>query len=165
MMDSRSRYIVDTNVLIDLHRGLVLKQFFALPYLFISPDVIIDELREPVGSVLTQLGLQSGELSGERVLEVEALSAHHRNIAVNDLFALVLAASKGLTLLTGDNRLRNLAIKHNVHVHGTLWVLDQMVEKNTLKPVEAHRALQKILDHGSRLPLAECQSRLRMWER
>ena len=155
MMVSRSRYIVDTNVLIDLHRGLVLTQFFALPYQFMSPD----------GRALIQLGLQTGELSGESVLEVESLSVHHRNIAVNDLFALVLAANTGLTLLTGDNRLRNLAIKHNVHVHGTLWILDEMVEKNTLKSVEARRALQKMLDQGSRLPLGECQTRLRLWER
>ena len=165
MMVSRSRYIVDTNVLIDLHRGLVLTQFFALPYQFMSPDVIIEELRDPDGRALIQLGLQTGELSGESVLEVEALSVHHRNIAVNDLFALELAANTGLTLLTGDNRLRNLAIKHNVHVHGTLWILDEMVEKNTLKSVEARRALQKMLDQGSRLPLGECQTRLRLWER
>ncbi|CAG0988944.1 hypothetical protein ANAEL_02180 [Anaerolineales bacterium] len=165
MMVSRSRYIIDTNVLIDLHRGQILKQFFALPHLFISPDVVIDELHEPDGGMLMSLGLQRGELSGERVLEVEALSVHHRNIAVNDLFALVLAASTRLTLLTGDSRLRNLAAKHNVRVHGTLWILDEMVAQRTLKSVEARRALNNMLDNGSRFPLAECQTRLRQWER
>ena len=99
------------------------------------------------------------------MLEVYEYSGHHRNIALNDLFALVLAASIGVTLLTGDNRLRTLAVKHNVQVHGTLWVLDEMVAKNKLKPVEAHRALTKMLEHGSRLPVGECQARLRQWDR
>jgi predicted nucleic acid-binding protein len=164
MTASRSRYIIDTNVLIDLYRGQILRQFFALPHHFISPDVIIDELLDPDGRELMHLGLERGELSGERVLEVEELSRYHRNIAVNDLFALVLAISTRLPLLTGDNRLRSLASKHNVQVHGTLWVLDEMVGK-TLKPVEARRALQRMIGQGSRLPLADCQSRLQAWER
>ena len=164
MMASRSRYIIDTNVLIDLHRGQILRQFFALPYYFISSDVIIDELLDPDGGELMRMGLMRGELSGDRVLEVEKLSGYHRNIAVNDLFALVLATSLGLPLLTGDSRLRTLATKHNVRVHGTLWVLDEMVGKS-LNPVEARRALQGMMDQGSRFPLGDCQSRLRDWER
>lgn len=165
MMDSRSLFIIDTNVLIDLHRGEILRQFFTLPYTFSAPDVIIEELEDPDGSVLMGYGLQKGELSGERVLEVYELSGYHRNIALNDLFALVLAASIGVTLLTGDNRLRVLAAKHNVQVHGTLWVLDEMVARNKLKPVEARRALTKMLENGRRLPLGECQERLRLWDR
>lgn len=164
MTVSRSRFIIDTNVLIDLHRGEILRQFFALPYSFSAPDVIIDELEDPDGSLLLDYGLQRGELSGERVLEVYKLSGHHQNIALNDLFALVLAASTGFTLLTGDNRLRTLATKHNVQVHGILWVLDEMVAKNKLKPVEAHRALTKMLENGSRLPNKEYQVRLKNWE-
>lgn len=164
MTVSRSRFIIDTNVLIDLHRGEILRQFFALPYRFSAPDVIIDELEDPDGGLLMGYGLQRGELSGERVLEVYELSGYHRNIALNDLFALVLAASTGVTLLTGDNRLRTLATKHNVQVHGILWVLDDMISKNKLKPVEAHRALTKMLENGSRLPLGECQARFRQWE-
>ncbi|MFZ1040728.1 MAG: hypothetical protein WCA79_06415 [Anaerolineales bacterium] len=160
----RSQLILDTNVLIDLHRGNVLNLFFRLPYRFVSPDVIIAELQEPSGESLISLGLQSGELSGERVLEVEMLSGHHANIAINDLFALVLAESLDAPLLTGDDRLRRLATRHNIPVHGTLWTLDEMVDKRTLKPVEASRALNNMLAGGSRLPSSECQQRLRTWE-
>ena len=164
MMTSRSLYTVDTNVLIDLHRGNVLEKFFELPYQFVSPDVILeDELLEPSGASLIRLGLQRGELSGEEVLAVGKLYEHHSNIAVEDLFALMLALGRGLTLLTGDNNLRKLANKHNVKVHGTLWVLDEMVEKNILKSVEASRALHSMLEQGSRLPSHEYQDRFRKW--
>lgn len=139
--------------MVDLHRRKILRQFFALPYGFSSPDVIIDELEDLGGNLLLEYGLQKGALSGKRVLEVYELSGYNRNSALNDLFALVLAASIGVTLLTGDNRLRTLATKHNVQVHGTLWVLDEMVARNKLKPVEAYRALTKMLENESRLPL------------
>jgi len=43
---------------------------------FISPDVIIDELLDPDGGGLMRMGLESCELSGERVLEVEKLSGY-----------------------------------------------------------------------------------------
>ena len=76
MTVSRSRFIIDTNVLIDLHRGEILRQFFTLPYSFSAPDVIIDELEDPDGSLLLDYGLQRGELSGERVLE--AFVARHK---------------------------------------------------------------------------------------
>jgi predicted nucleic acid-binding protein len=113
---------------------------------------------------LLRKGLKSGELSGELVLEVEQLSRYHPNIAVNDLFALVLAASSQLILLTGDRRLRELAAKHNVVVHGTLWILDELVKTGVLKSVEASFALRSMLQFGCRLPLADCQERFRVWE-
>ena len=43
---------------------------------FISPDVIIDELLDPDGGGLMRMGLERGELSEERVLEVEKLSGY-----------------------------------------------------------------------------------------
>ena len=163
MMTSRSRFIIDTNVLIDLHTGSILNSLFALQYVFIAPDVIVAELQDPPGSDLLPLGLQSAEFSGKQVLEVMSLAEHHPNIAINDLFALVLAKSRGLILLTGDRRLRDLATKHDVDVHGTLWILDEMVKTGVLKPAEAGRALHTMLDHGCRLPQAECVERLKVW--
>jgi predicted nucleic acid-binding protein len=164
MKVSRSRLIVDTNVLIDLHSGGIVEQFFALPYEFVSPDVIIEESEEPDGKELERQGLIRAELSSDGVLEVEFLWEHNLEIAVNDIFALVLASHEALPLLTGDRRLRNLADKHRVPVHGTLWVLDEMVKHNVLTKGQAAHALQLMLDKNSRLPPSECTHRFRLWE-
>jgi rRNA-processing protein FCF1 len=136
MKVSRSRLIVDTNVLIDLHSGGIVEQFFALPYEFVSPDVIIEESEEPDGKELERQGLIRAELSSDGALP----------------------------LLTGDRRLRNLADKHRVPVHGTLWVLDEMVKHNVLTKGQAAHALQLMLDKNSRLPPSECTHRFRLWE-
>lgn len=164
MKASRSRLIVDTNVLIDMHRGGVIKELFALPHEFTSPDVIIAELEDPDGSELERMGLLSAELTGEQVLEVEFVWTHNQKIAANDIFALVLASNRGFPLLTGDLRLRQLAAKHNVPVHGTIWVLDEMVARNVLTTAQAAHALHQMLDRGSRLPADECAQRFELWE-
>jgi rRNA-processing protein FCF1 len=162
----RLKLVVDTNVLIDLHWGDVLNEFFALPYEFFSPDVIIsEELKSPDGEELLNLGLQSYEMDAEGVQEVYNLAERHRNIAVNDLFAFVAAKKEGFLLLTGDERLRKLAEGNGITVHGTLWVLDQMVEIEILNREKAIWALCTMLEKGSRLPKEECKKRLRNWKR
>jgi hypothetical protein len=54
------------------------------------------------------------------VREVPRLSAH-------DGFAFALAEQhEGCILLSGDDALRTLAGRHDIEVHGVLWVFDQL---------------------------------------
>lgn len=164
MATSLSSCVVDTNILIDLHRGGVLREFFQLPCTILAPDVIVAELLDPSGEMLLVLGLQSMGFSGTEVMRIFELSRNHPEVSINDLFAVLLAETKGALLLTGDKRLRRIAEQeHNLQVHGTLWVLDQLVKRKHLSPTEASSALQKMIQSGSRLPRAECERRLRRW--
>lgn len=163
MMDSPSLCIADTNVLVDLHNGGVLATMFLLPYTFDALDVIVAELQVPDGQSLVEMGLCSEELPAEQVLEVAALAEQCRTVSVNDLFALVLARYKSATLLTGDRRLRQLAGREGIPVHGVLWVLDEMVRLEKLSPARAAAALKAMLACGARLPRSECDDRLRRW--
>ena len=163
MKDSPPLYIVDTNILIDLHVGGLLQELFRLPLRLAAPDVIIAELLEPDGDTLVEHGLESMELAGDRVLEVASLLARHRSVSTNDLFALILARTNKATLLTGDRHLSEAADQEGVVVHGILWVLDEMVRLKVVAPIQAAQALERMLKQGSRLPRAECQKRLREW--
>lgn len=163
MMDSPPLCVVDANILIDLHIGGLLREFFRLPFRLVAPDVIIAELYDPNGEMLTEHGLQSEMLSGAQVQEVASLVARHRRVSTNDLFALVLARTLKAMLITGDRRLRQIAVQQGVVVHGTLWVLDEMVRLKVVAPPQAAQALEQMLARGSRLPQAECQRRLRQW--
>ena len=163
MMDSPSLCVVDANILIDLHIGGLLREFFRLPFRLVAPDVIIAELHDPDGEMLTEHGLQSETLSGAQVQKVASLVARHRQVSANDLFALVLARTLKAMLLTGDRRLRQIATQQGVVVHGTLWVLDEMVRLKVIAPPQAARGLEQMLAQGRRLPQAECQRRLRQW--
>ncbi len=163
MQDSPSRCVLDTNVPIDFHWGEMLEALFALPFDFLAPDVVVAELEVPDGQELLALGLRSLSLDGEQVSEVMTLAARHRRPSVNDLFALVLARTRGATLLTGDRALRDLAEAEGVDVHGTLWLLDELVRLKVATPWEASAGLNLMLDHGSRLPERESRLRIRRW--
>jgi len=163
MKDSPSLCVVDTNILIDLHVGGLLREVFRLPFQLMGPDVIIAELQEPDGESLVEYGLQKGEFSSAQVQEVASLVAQHCQVSANDLFALVLARTLKVMLLTGDQRLRRIAGQQGVVVHGTLWVLDEMVRLKVIAPPQAAQALEQMLARGSRLPKAECQRRLQQW--
>jgi predicted nucleic acid-binding protein len=156
--------VVDTNILIDLYRGGVHRELFRLPFAVLAPDVIVAELIEPAGSTLFNLGLQTVEFTSAEVLRVIELSRTHPEASINDLFALVLARSRNVLLLTGDKRLRRIAEdEHGLDVHGTLWVLDQLVKQKIVPSPRAAIALRDMLTSGSRFPKSECDRRLRKW--
>jgi len=163
MEDSLTICVVDANLLIDLYVGKIIVPFFALPYTFIAPDVIIAELKSMDCSMLITLGLQKYELTGKQIQEVLKLRAQYRQLSINDLFALVTARSLRAILLTGDKNLRKLAEQHKILTHGTLWVLDQMVHLKVISPPQAAEALKLLCEKGSRLPIDECNHRLKIW--
>jgi hypothetical protein len=101
MARSRSEYVVDANILIDLHVGKMLSVLFRTPAHFVAPDLVVVELEEPNGQELMRAGLQSETLPGEGVLEVAAVTGEYRWISVEDASALVLAERSGRPLLTG----------------------------------------------------------------
>jgi predicted nucleic acid-binding protein len=155
--------VVDTSVLVDLHVGRLLMPVFRLPLFLMAPDVLIAELQGPDGDLLLDYGLTRIELSGSDVQEVYRLASLYRSPSVNDLFALVAAKAMGALLMTGDRNLREAAEQEDVPMHGTLWLLDEMVRLAVIPPLVAAQALERMLEKGSRLPWDECQTRFRQW--
>ena len=164
MQTSPSRYVVDSSVLIDLHNGSILAEFFRLPMEISAPDLLVEEeLVDPDRQTLTQLGLEVLTLSDREVEEITQLAAQYRRVSTLDLAALVLARSLGAVLLTGDKHLRKAAEQEGVQVHGTLWVLRELIDRGLLVALRAAEALQQMLNQGSRLPPEECQELLKHW--
>lgn len=164
MTDSRSPCVADANVLIDLHVGGLLAALSRLPCKVLVPDVVAAELINPDGTRLPEMGLEVHQFSGDQVVEVMRFRTRYNQVSTNDLFALVLAKACAATLLTGDRHLRQIADQEGVAVHGTLWVLDELVRLQIVDPSQAISALRRMLDQGQRLPLAECEHRFRLWK-
>ncbi|GBE09283.1 hypothetical protein BMS3Abin11_02414 [bacterium BMS3Abin11] len=47
-----------------------------------------------------------------------------------------------------------------VNVHGTLWLVGEMLDNGCLSIIDAENAYKKMLDDGSRLPLKEIKNQL-----
>ena len=155
--------VIDSSVLIDLEAGGVLRALFGLPIYPMTTDFVIDELKEPDAQQLQNYGLVACELSADRIQELVRLRSLYRRPSVGDLSTLVLAQSMDALLLTSERHLRSIAEREGVPVHGTLWLLDEMISHHLVSPPVAAQALQQMLQKGSRLPSEECGRRLTRW--
>jgi hypothetical protein len=166
MADSRQTCVTDANVWIDLHVGSILHLAFRLPFDWHAPDILLAEIQQqPTAAVLTTLGVQSVELSGDQLREVTDLGQKYNRPSPVDLAALVLARAMNATLVTGDRHLREAAEREAVTVHGTLWLLDSLDEFGITSRTNLAVALQRMLHANRRLPRVESQHRLRLWNR
>ncbi|OGP92127.1 MAG: hypothetical protein A2157_13560 [Deltaproteobacteria bacterium RBG_16_47_11] len=159
----KKKLVLDTTICIDLVNGQLLKKVTSLPYELVLPDVIVEELIEPPGEYLIQIGYKKLQLDEEAIDQVIDLRERYSRLSTNDLFALLVAKINSCEILTGDNDLRNVAKEEGVPVHGIFWILDNLVEYNVLTPEEAADALERIKAEGSWLPKREYEVHLKRW--
>lgn len=162
-MGSRSRCVIDASVIIDLHSGGILNELTNLPFDFVTPDIVLAEHRNPAPNEVLRAGIRARELPGDLVQQAADLAPRNRKLSMQDLFAFVLARHYGCLLITGDGRLRTLAEQRAIECHGTLWVMDKMIEHGILSPASADTALETMLVKNARLPAAECEERQKAW--
>src|SRR5579864_4023374 len=138
--------ISDASVLIDIECGELTSAMFSLPWQFAVPDILFaEELAERHGHLL-RFGLISKTMSGDLVAEAYGLHQKYIKPSVNDMLALTLAKHEGCQLLTGDKALREVAKELNVEVHGTIWLVEEMLQGEKITVDVARVAFQKMKD-------------------
>ncbi len=149
--------ISDASVLIDIECGRLTNTMFSLHWKFAVPDILFDEELAERHSHLLEFGLISKPMSGDLLSEVYKLRQKYIKTSVNDLLALILAKHENCQLLTGDKALRQAASELSVSVHGTIWLVDQMLQSKKITVDVARTAFQHMKDGGSRLPWDEIE--------
>lgn len=152
--------ISDANILIDMEEGGLVTLFFNLPYEFCVPDVLYYEELEERHAHLCNLGLGLRELSAESLFQVAVIKGKYVGPSTNDVFALLLAQQEGCPLLSGDRDLTKAAKAENVEIHGTLWVVEELVQHGIIDTDQALEAYDKMKAAGRRLPWTEARRRL-----
>lgn len=155
--------VTDTNIWIDLRVGGLLDSVFELDVRWLIPDLIRRELGQDLANLLAEWGLEERTLSGDEVEAVIALNAKYAAPSRTDMATLVVAQTENGILVTGDSALRDAASEEGIEVHGTLWIVDHLVDTSTVRPNEAARALQLMEEGGRRLPQDEVRRRIRKW--
>lgn len=137
-----------------------MEAFLELPFEVLIPNTLFeDELLKFTAAQkkgLLRAGLKVVDIPSPGVLRVREIIIENPYLSVHDGFAFVLAESHtGCILLTGDGRLRALAAKNGIDVHGVLWVVDQ-IHKNGSSAAACHKALVTLSeDPAVRLPPRE----------
>ena len=104
-------------------------------------------------------------LTGEEIEAVIRLNQSYSAPSRTDMATLVVARAENGILVTGDGALRDAADEEEIEVHGTLWVVDALVDTETVEPAEAARALQLMMEADRRLPKEEVDRRIDKWSR
>lgn len=144
--------VCDANILLDIEAGDLIAEMFNLAYRFIIPEVIFcEELEEP-SDYLSIYGAVLGTLGRNEINRLTQLAQKYSQPSRNDLFALVLTESKDCILLTGDKQLKLAAEKENIIVHGTIWLIEQLIQQNKITVQNANSTYKKMLNKGRRLP-------------
>jgi hypothetical protein len=148
----------------------LLDAFLRLPYEILIPNTLFEEellkFTETQKRAMLRGGLKVIDLPGERVLRAQQLVRAAPQLSAHDGFAFALAETHpGCILLTGDGYLRNLAVTHNIEVHGFLWVIDE-IHQNQLSTAKILCAALHLLagDPAVRLPRRELAACIKRYE-
>jgi predicted nucleic acid-binding protein len=161
--------VQDASIIIDLAESELLEAWFSLGIETLTTSLVWREVnRRSHKSQLRKFAkadkLQIVSISAEAMTEVVVLRySLPPALTLQDASVLHLAQKSQGILLAGDDLLRKAATERNIAVHGQLWVLDQLVEKHAITPSTAGTALERLLKGKSRLPKAECDSRIKKW--
>jgi len=156
--------ISDANILIDIEDGNLTSVIFRLPYEIAVPDILFElELREQ-HSYLLEAGLKVRSLTAESVKRTESLSFKYSRPSLMDHSALALAMQEKCPLLSGDKDLRVAAKSEGVEIHGTVWIIEELLNHKLLKQVQARASFDSMKAKGSRLPWGDVENLLNKWE-
>lgn len=156
--------ISDANILIDIEDGNLTSVLFRLPYEIAVPDILFElELRER-HSHLLKAGLKVRSLTAESVKRTESLSFKYLRPSLMDHSALALAMQEKCPLLSGDKDLRIAAKSEGVEIHGTVWIIEELLNHKLLKQGQAKASFDSMKAKGSRLPWGDVEKLLNKWE-
>jgi len=168
--------VKDANVFIDLESMGILDLWFQLGHETITSSYVVMELEE--GKHLNALAcIRAGQVREEEITPEEMedrfqtlwSELEESGLSITDVSVLYLAMREDAMVISGDRRLRVEAGVRSVEIHGTLWILDQLVEAGILVASVAADRLEALISlTGSErrfLPLTECGERIRLWRR
>jgi len=157
------RCVIDTSVLIDLWNGNLLRVVFELEVTLIAPTPILDEIQESGRNTLLALGLEHSIPSIDQLMAAKGMSINEPHLSLADCSAFIAARDNNWPLLTGDKRLRQKAEAESLEIHGVLWLIDWIEAEGKLENQALATSLRKMLDAGARLPVEECEKRIKRW--
>ena len=153
--------ISDANILIDIEVGGLIDAMFRLPYTYGTPTMLFEQELRLYHAHLLNKGLQLMELESTSVQRMVNLGSKYTGVSSHDLAALALAEQVQTPLLTGDRKLRQVCLEENIDVHGTVWLVGEMLDAGGIIGEQACTAYQKMEQDGSRLPWDEVDAQIK----
>ena len=159
--------IKDANVFIDLEAMGLLDLWFQLGITTLTSSFVVQEL-EDGGHMNALASIRAGQAMAGAFADF--VDKHGQGgLSEADLSVIYLAIREKAMVITGDRMLRTMADARHLEIHGTLWIMDQLVFASLLRPALAADRLESLMQRTGRerryLPKNESQARINKWRR
>jgi len=138
--------VKDSCLLIDLEIMRVLDLWFQLKIETITTSMIVDEVRDEHPDILVYIESGAMVVVDYDVPDLIPLISElgTDELSLGDLSVLHLAEERDALLLTCDSALRGEAEMRKVDCHGSIWVLEKLVDSHLLPGPVAASKLQAL---------------------
>ena len=159
--------VTDANIFIDLIKLRWLGFLFSIDVEIYTCVEVADELKPGQYEELTGF-IQSRQLklyyfTSDELETIVAMVAPSSLSAMDKSVVFLAQQLKG-AVLSGDNTLRKFCTKNNLEVRGMLWLFDRFVELELVTAETAIEKMELLLSFNNRLPVADCEQRLKEWK-
>jgi len=158
----------EASILIDMLEIKLSDEFFHLPYEMHTTDLVGAEIKGKISKrfqkCIRRKTINIHNLSSEKMDDVVNLNDSYPPLSIQECSCLWLCQHLSATLLTGDNKLKEIASGVHIPVHGTIWVFDQLISQGETSPRTAANKLRELMKINKWLPKKECRKKIKEWE-
>ena len=149
--------ITDTNVFFDIISIGALPEFFALDFEICTTDFVVNEIlesnqKDQIKSFIRAKQLNVFKLTIEEIDEITSFPTKRFFKGITDKTVLWKSYQLKCPLLTGDKKLRNEAEDLKIEVHGSIWVIIELIEKEIITEAKGAELLEKLKLINASLP-------------
>ena len=152
--------ITDTNILFDIISIGALPEFFSLDYEIFTTVFVIQEIKKSDQKEAIEVFIRAKQLNviqfnPDEIEEITRFVTRKNFRGITDKSILWKTLQLDCPLLTGDRKLRMGAEVHGVEVHGTIWVIERLVENDMISKAKGIQLLESLRKVNSSLPYDE----------
>jgi predicted nucleic acid-binding protein len=157
--------ITDTNVLFDVIKIGALPEFFSLEYeicttVFVIQEILSSPQKETVETFIRAKKLIVFGFSIEEVEEVINFNTGRDLKRFTDKSVIWKSLQLKCPMLTSDRKMREVAEKMGLEVHGSIWIIDELIGNNLISTEKARILLEQLQLTDSWLPKDEIEKRI-----
>lgn len=130
---------------------------------FVLFEIEIPEQLLTIKNLVTANKLKVNNFSIQKLEIISQKENDNSSLSLTDCSVWHWAEMNNAILLTGDGNLRKTARNAGIEVHGSLWLLDLLVEQMIINTNRACEALTDLMNINSRLPKQEYEARKNLW--
>lgn len=160
--------VSDTNIFIDLLNTDLLEKFLELPIEVHTTDFVISELKDEQAEVIIKKATENKihiiEASDVEYDEIINQKKEKETLSIVDHSVYYYAKKLSAMILTGDKTFRKYAEVNKIEVKGILWTFDELNKKKLMGKEQLAQKLTTLMGTNKRLPLDECNNRIKKWK-